>query len=65
MCECKDTTNLVALDDLEKRLDLLRRNGVKIYEDGTFKVALDTTSQNVVNRGVPELLRELEQLRGR
>jgi hypothetical protein len=32
---------LTSLTDLEKRVELLRKNGVRIYEDGTLKLALD------------------------
>ena len=35
------TEQLVSLDDLQKRVEMLRKNGVRIYEDGTLKIAID------------------------
>lgn len=37
----KRDEQLVSLEDLQKRVEMLRKNGVRIYEDGTLKIAID------------------------
>lgn len=50
-----DTRPPIALSDLDKRLALLTRHGVRSYRDGLLSIELDVKSKKSVRDEFPEI----------